>query len=92
MKKALIILFVGLIISFLFALVVNDALFNYDFMTIFGFGNLCLSVLGVLSGFILFIVKQKENGIQFFIASGLLLVLGMGIYLLFPLRFDNLIM
>ena len=62
MKDTLIALATELVISLIVALVLNNGMLNYDFMTGFGLVNLILSVIGIIVGVIFISLKEREDG------------------------------
>ena len=74
MKKALPILITELVISLIFAFSLSDGL-NYGFFTMFGLGNLIIGLLSFITSLIIYFV-DNETGKPWFIASGIILLLG----------------
>jgi drug/metabolite transporter (DMT)-like permease len=87
MKKALPILIIELVLSFVSGLVFNAGVFNYDFLTTLGLANLIIGLLSFFTGLIIYFV-DKEMGKPFLLASGLLLLIGCVTCSIFPLRLN----
>lgn len=87
MKKALPILITELVISLIFAFASSDGI-NYDFLTMFGLGNLIMGLLSFVISLIIYFV-DNETGKPWFIASGIVLLLGGLTCSIFPLDYGQ---
>ena len=88
MKKALPIFITEFIISFVFAFITSGRIFNYDFFTMVGLGNLIIGLLSFLISLIIYFV-DRESGKPWFIASGLILLAGCLTCSVFPFRMNG---
>jgi len=88
MKDTLIALATELVISLIVALVLNNGMLNYDFMTGFGLVNLILSVIGIIVGVIFISLKERERGQSIVAASGILFLIGAGTCTAFPISLN----
>lgn len=86
MKQILIITVIELAVSFLFALLVSTNGIDYDFMTGFGLTNLILAVLSAIVGIIIFVAGNKVTGKNLLAASGIILLIGIGVCSAFPIK------
>ena len=86
MKRKLLLTGIALLFSFVVSILANDVSFNYDFMTVFGLINLLLAALGVLIGVVMLLSKNRANGLDVLAASGMILVVGVGVCSAFPMH------
>jgi len=86
MKRKLLIAGVALLFSFVVSFATNDGSFNYDLMTVFGLINLLLAALGVVIGVVMLLARNKANGLDLLAASGLILLVGIGVCSAFPMN------
>ena len=61
---------------------------NYGFFTVFGLGNLIIGLLSFVISLIIYLV-DNETGKPWFIASGIVLLLGGLTCSIFPIGFGN---
>ncbi len=87
MNKVIVILGVELLITALFAFLLNDGVIDYNFFTAWGLGNLILGLLGVIIGIVI-VMADKEKDNSYLIASGLLLLLGCLTCTFFPFELN----
>jgi len=88
MKKKLLIAGIAILFSFVVSIPANDGNFNYDFMTVFGLINLLLAGLGVLIGIIMLLSRNRKNGLDVLAASGIILLVGVGVCSAFPMQLN----
>ena len=86
MKRKLIITGVVLFFSFLVSIPLNEGHFNYDFMTLFGLLNALLAALGIFIGLILLLARDRQHGLDLLAASGMVLLVGVGVCSAFPMH------
>lgn len=84
MKKAVPVLITELVISLIFAFASGNCIFSYEFFTVFGLGNLIIGLLSFVISLIIYFV-DNETGKPWFIASGIILLLGGLTCSVFPL-------
>ena len=86
MKRKLIIAGITLLSSFVLAMAANEGNLNYDFMTVFGLINFLLACLGVVIGLIMLLSRNRQNGLDVLAASGIILLIGIGVCSAFPMN------
>lgn len=84
MKKAVPILIAEIVVSLIFAFAGSDGI-NYDFLTMFGLGNLIIGLLSCIVSLIIYFV-DNETGKPWFVASGIILLLGCLTCSVFPFQ------
>ena len=86
MKKKLLLAGAGLAISFLLSITGNEGNFNYDLATVFGLINLLLATLGIIVAVIMLLARNRKNGLDVLAASGIILLVGVGVCSAFPMH------
>lgn len=88
MKQTLKIFLVQLLLSLGLAAFFNGGIDDYDFMTAFGFLNLIIGFIGLVSGGFMnfFNTKGKETSRSIIAASGIILLVGFGTCSQFPIK------
>ena len=86
MKRKLTIAGFALLGSFVLAVLANEAKFNYDLMTVFGLINFLLACLGIFVGLIMLLSRNRKNGLDLLAASGIVLLIGVGVCSAFPMN------
>ena len=87
MKKAIPIFITEFIISLVFAFAVNNSAIDYNFLTALGLGNLIIGLLSFFISLIIYFV-DNEQGKPWFIASGLILLVGGLTCTIFPFQYN----
>ena len=86
MKRKLTIAGFALLGSFVLSVLANEAKFNYDLMTFFGLINFLLACLGIFVGLIMLLSRNRKNGLDLLAASGIVLLIGVGVCSAFPMN------
>jgi|KBSSwiStaDraftv2_1062776.scaffolds.fasta_scaffold532115_3 hypothetical protein len=86
MKRKLTIAGFALLGSFVLSVLANEAKFNYDLMTVFGLINFLLACLGIFVGLIMLLSRNRKNGLDLLAASGIVLLIGVGVCSAFPMN------
>ena len=86
MKRKILIAGVALLFSFVVSVAGNEGSFNYDFMTLFGLINLLLAALGIFIAVIMLLSRNRKNGLDMLAASGIILLVGVGVCSAFPMN------
>ena len=88
MKRKLIIAGIALLFSFVLSFAANEGSFNYDLMTVFGLINFLLAALGIFVGLIMLLSRNRKNGLDLLAASGIVLLIGVGVCSAFPMHLN----
>ena len=88
MKRKLIIAGIGLLFSFMVSILANGSNFNYDFMTVFGLINLVISGIGGVIAIVMLLSRNRKNGMDLLAASGIILLVGVGVCSAFPMKLN----
>ena len=86
MKRKLTIAGFALLGSFVLSVLANEAKFDYDLMTVFGLINFLLASLGIFIGLIMLLSRNRKNGLDLLAASGIVLLIGVGVCSAFPMN------
>jgi len=86
MKRKLTIAGFALLGSFVLSILANEAKFNYDLMTVFGLINFLLACFGIFVGLIMLLSRNRKNGLDLLAASGIVLLVGVGVCSAFPMN------
>ena len=86
MKRKLTIAGFALLGSFVLSVLANEAKFNYDLMTVFGLINFLLACLGIFVALIMLLSRNRKNGLDLLAASGIVLLIGVGVCSAFPMN------
>ena len=86
MKRKLTIAGFALLGSFVLSVLANEAKFNYDLMTVFGLINFLLACFGIFIALIMLLSRNRKNGLDLLAASGIVLLIGVGVCSAFPMN------
>jgi len=87
MKKGVYTFLIELAISIIVSVLFNQGMINYDFFTLLGLVNLIMGGLSLFISLILLLI-DKQMAKSFFIATGLLLLVGGLTCSIFPIRLN----